>query len=274
MSKRKTEASEKLWLKCEDCGEMIYKKDWEANLKVCPECNYHFQLTVVERIELTLDNSSFEEMDTNLEPVDFLDFKDSKKYGERLKENQAKTNLLDAIVTGTGRLGRHQVVIGFLDFRFMGGSMGSVVGEKVTRAIEKATDEGLPLIVFSSSGGARMQEGIISLMQMAKTAAALAKLDKKGGLYLSVLTNPTTGGVTASFATLGDIIIAEPRALIGFAGPRVIEQTIGQKLPAGFQRSEFLLEHGLIDMIVPRLEMKAKLKQIIELLGEPKASDG
>lgn len=263
MQQRKTDITDGLWIRCEECGEMIYKKDWEANLKVCPECNYHFRLTFTERLELTID-SDFNELDAMLKPVDILNFMDTESYSNRIKANQLKSGLLDAIVTGTGRLGRHIVVIGILDFRFMGGSMGSVVGEKVTRAIEKATDAKLPLIIFSSSGGARMQEGILSLMQMAKTSAALAKLSGNG-LYISVLTNPTTGGVTASFASLGDIIIAEPKALIGFAGPRVIEQTIGQQLPAGFQRSEFSLQHGLLDMIVHRKEMKSKLIQILDL---------
>lgn len=268
MQQRKTDITDGLWIRCEECGEMIYKKDWETNLKVCPECNYHFRLTFTERLELTID-SDFNELDAMLKPVDILNFMDTESYSNRIKANQLKTGLSDAIVTGTGRLGRHIVVIGILDFRFMGGSMGSVVGEKVTRAIEKATDAKLPLIIFSSSGGARMQEGILSLMQMAKTSAALAKLSGNG-LYISVLTNPTTGGVTASFASLGDIIIAEPKALIGFAGPRVIEQTIGQQLPSGFQRSEFLLQHGLLDMIVHRKEMKSKLIQILDLFYEIK----
>lgn len=266
MAKRRPEETSELWIRCEDCGEMIYKKDWEANLKVCPECNYHFRLTIAERLKLILDKHSFEEMDAYLAPTDFLNFNDSKSYRQRLKENQDKTHLLDAIVTGKGKINGHEVIIGILDFNFMGGSMGSVVGEKVARAAERAMNEGLPLIIISSSGGARMQEGILSLMQMAKTSAALAKLDQRGGLFISILTNPTTGGVTASFACLGDIIIAEPKALIGFAGPRVIEQTIGQKLPVGFQRAEFLLEHGLIDLIVPRLEMRSNLAQVLDLL--------
>ena len=266
VTQRKSETSEGLWVKCKDCGEMIYKKDWEDNLKICPECNYHFRLNLQERIATVLDKDSLQEDDTNISPIDFLNFTDSKSYKERLAISQAKTKLNDAVITGTGTINGHKIVIGILDFNFMGGSMGSVVGEKLTRAIEKAISARLPLIIISSSGGARMQEGIMSLMQMAKTSSAIARLDTSDTLFISVLTDPTTGGVTASFASLGDIIISETKALIGFAGPRVIEQTINQQLPKGFQRAEFMLEHGLIDMVVSRKELKNTLSQILSLL--------
>ncbi|MEW6096484.1 MAG: acetyl-CoA carboxylase, carboxyltransferase subunit beta [bacterium] len=267
ITRRKPDVPEGLWVKCTGCGEMIYKKDWENNLKVCPECNYHFRIDVHERIAITLDKDSFVEDDVNIKPTDFLNFTDSKSYKERLAQYQEKTGLEDAVVTGTGTIGGHKVVICILEFKFMGGSMGSVVGEKITRAIEKAISSRLPLIIISGSGGARMQEGIMSLMQMAKTSSAVARLNSSGGLFISVLTDPTTGGVTASFASLGDIIIAEAKALIGFAGPRVIEQTINQQLPPGFQRAEFLLEHGLIDMVISRSELKNTLKQLLKLLS-------
>ncbi len=267
VTQRKSETSEGLWIKCKDCGEMIYKKDWEDNLKVCPECNYHFRLNLQERIAIVLDKDSLQEDDINILPTDFLNFTDSKSYKERLKIAQEKTKLNDAVITGTGTINGHKIVIGILDFNFMGGSMGSVVGEKLTRAIEKAISTKLPLIIISSSGGARMQEGIVSLMQMAKTSSAIARLDTSNILFISVLTDPTTGGVTASFASLGDIIISEANALIGFAGPRVIEQTINQQLPKGFQRAEFMLEHGLIDMVVSRKDLKQTLSQLLELLS-------
>lgn len=264
--RRKPEVPEGLWIKCKECGEMIYKKDWGNNLKVCPECNYHFRLNVKERIAITLDKDSFVEDDVNIKPTDFLNFIDSKSYKDRLDSYQKNTGLEDAVVTGTGTIEGYKVVICILDFNFMGGSMGSVVGEKITRAIEKAISTNLPLIIISSSGGARMQEGIMSLMQMAKTASAIGRLNSAGGLFISVLTDPTTGGVIASFASLGDIIIAEPKALIGFAGPRVIEQTINHQLPKGFQKAEFLLEHGFIDMVVSRKELKNTLLQLIKFL--------
>lgn len=221
----------------------------------------------MERIGSLLDEGSFKEEDKGLKPIDLLKFKDSKSYKSRLIQAQKKTGLFDAAVTGGGRLGGHRVVVGVLDFGFMGGSMGTVVGEKITRAIEMATKKRLPLILVSSSGGARMQEGTFSLMQMAKTSSAIARFKQKGGLYISILTHPTTGGVTASFASLGDIIIAEPKTLIGFAGPRVIEKTIKEELPDGFQRSEFLLEHGLIDMIVSRGDLKKVLTQILDFFS-------
>nr|WP_291317158.1 acetyl-CoA carboxylase, carboxyltransferase subunit beta [Desulfuromonas sp.] len=244
---------------------MIYTKEIERNLKVCPKCDYHFRIDARERIALVLDEGSFVEMDAAMQSVDFLDFKDSKKYKDRIKASVKKAGGGDAVICGEGTREGMPVAVGVFDFSFMGGSMGSVVGEKLTRAIEAGIEKKIPVIVFSSSGGARMQESILSLMQMAKTSAALAKLKKLGVPFISVLTDPTTGGVTASFAMLGDINMAEPRALIGFAGPRVIEQTIRQKLPEGFQRSEYLLEHGMVDMIVPRQEMKARLSQILRI---------
>jgi acetyl-CoA carboxylase carboxyl transferase subunit beta len=256
---------EGVWTKCKNCNEIIYTKEIERNLNVCPKCDYHFRISARERIDLILDAGSFVEMDANVESVDFLDFKDTKKYKERIKAAVKKSGPGDAVICGTGTIEALPVAVSVFDFSFLGGSMGSVVGEKITRAIEKGIAERRPVIIFSSSGGARMQESILSLMQMAKTSAALAKLKKEGIPFISVLTDPTTGGVTASFAMLGDINMAEPRALIGFAGPRVIEQTIRQKLPEGFQRSEYLLEHGMVDMIVRRAEMKETLAQILRI---------
>jgi acetyl-CoA carboxylase carboxyl transferase subunit beta len=261
---KKVQMPEGLWTKCKNCNEIIYTKEIERNLNVCPKCDYHFRISARERIELIIDEGTFVEMDPSMESVDFLDFKDSKKYKDRIKA-AVKKSRGDAVICGQGLCEGLPVVVSVFDFSFMGGSMGSVVGEKITRAIEKGLETKAPVIVFSSSGGARMQESILSLMQMAKTSAALAKLKKAGLPFISVLTDPTTGGVTASFAMLGDINMAEPRALIGFAGPRVIEQTIRQTLPDGFQRSEYLLEHGMVDMIVRRAEMKARLSQILRI---------
>ena len=261
---KKVQMPEGLWTKCKNCNEIIYTKEIERNLNVCPKCDYHFRISARERIELIIDEGTFVEMDATMESVDFLDFKDSKKYKDRIKA-AVKKSRGDAVICGQGLCEGLPVVVSVFDFSFMGGSMGSVVGEKITRAIEKGLETQAPVIVFSSSGGARMQESILSLMQMAKTSAALAKLKKAGLPFISVLTDPTTGGVTASFAMLGDINMAEPRALIGFAGPRVIEQTIRQTLPDGFQRSEYLLEHGMVDMIVRRAEMKARLSQILRI---------
>ncbi|MEW5767011.1 MAG: acetyl-CoA carboxylase, carboxyltransferase subunit beta [bacterium] len=263
---RRRDIPDGLWVKCESCGDLIYRKDWEAALKVCHNCNYYFRLSAAERLDLVLDSSSFKEYDANLAPVDFLDFTDSIPYKDRLKKARENSGLTDACLTGEGKLRGHSVAIGVLDFSFMGGSMGSIVGEKITRLIEQAQKKHLPLIIISASGGARMQEGVVSLMQMAKTAAAISCFSRAGGLYLSVLTDPATGGVMASFASLGDIIIAEEQALIGFAGPRVIEQTIRQKLPGGFQKADFLLEHGLIDMVVKRSELKERLGELLEML--------
>jgi len=262
---KKIQIPEGVWSKCKNCNEIIYTKEIERNLNVCPKCDYHFRISARERIDLVLDTGSFVEMDAAMESVDFLDFKDSKKYKDRIKAALKKSGGGDAVVCGEGTIEALPVVVSVFEFSFMGGSMGSVVGEKITRAIEKGVEKCSPVIIFSSSGGARMQESILSLMQMAKTCAALAKLKAAGIPFISVLTDPTTGGVTASFAMLGDINMAEPRALIGFAGPRVIEQTIRQKLPDGFQRSEYLLEHGMVDMIVRRQEMKARLSQILRI---------
>ncbi len=258
-----------LWVKCPHCGEIIYKKEVERNMEVCPKCNYHFRISARARIDMIIDEGTFQEHDHGLGPVDVLDFRDVKRYRDRIKEAQKKTGLKDAFISGEGLIEGRKVMVGAFEFSFMGGSMGSVVGEKITRLVEDAIRSGTGLIIFSSSGGARMQEGILSLMQMAKTSAALAKLRNAGLPFISVLTDPTTGGVTASFAMLGDVIVAEPRALIGFAGPRVIEQTIRQKLPEGFQRAEYLLEHGMIDMIVERKNMKRTLARLLALLTEP-----
>ncbi|MBE0595692.1 MAG: acetyl-CoA carboxylase carboxyltransferase subunit beta [Desulfuromonadales bacterium] len=262
---KKVQMPEGIWTKCKNCNEIIYTKEIERNLNVCPKCDYHFRISARERIDLVLDTGSFIEMDAGMVSIDFLEFKDSKKYKDRIKAALKKGGGGDAVVCGEGTIDGLPVVVSVFDFGFMGGSMGSVVGEKITRAIEKGLEKRSPVLVFSSSGGARMQESILSLMQMAKTSAALAKLRAAGLPFISVLTDPTTGGVTASFAMLGDVNMAEPRALIGFAGPRVIEQTIRQKLPDGFQRSEYLLEHGMVDMIVRRQEMKQRLSQVLRI---------
>ena len=257
-----------LWTKCNDCGEIIYNKKLQENFFVCLKCNYHFTLGIKTRIEGFVDKGSFKEYYSDLETLDPLGFKGPKTYPEKLKEDQKVTGLREAAIVGEGLIKKKKAALGFTDSRFIMGSMGSVVGEKITRITEFATDKGLPLIIVSGSGGgARMYEGMLSLMQMAKTSAALARHAKKGGLYISILTNPTMAGVLASFSSLGDIIIAEPKALIGFTGPRVIEQTIRQKLPAGFQKSEFLLEHGLIDMIVNRKDMRDTIAALLEYLG-------
>ena len=254
-----------LWTKCDDCGEIIYNKKLEENLKICPNCNFHFTLGAPERIKLLLDKGSFQEYYADMESSDPLKFSGPKTYKDKLKNDQGLTNMKSAAMVGKGSMDGHDIIFGVTDSRFIMGSMGSVVGEKIVRATEKATESKLPLIIVSGSGGgARMYEGMLSLMQMAKTSAALAKHNKAGLLFISVLTNPTMAGVMASFASLGDVIMAEPKALIGFTGPRVIEQTIRQKLPKGFQRSEFLLEHGLIDMIVNRKELHNTL---VRLLG-------
>lgn len=262
---KKVQMPEGLWTKCKNCEEIIYSKEIERNLNVCPKCDYHFRISARERISLIIDDGTFVETDPEMTSLDFLKFKDSKKYSDRIKAALKKSGGGDAVITGSGLMNGQEVVVAVFDFGFLGGSMGSVVGEKITRAIELGLEKKAPVMIFSSSGGARMQESILSLMQMAKSSAALAKLKKAGIPFISVLTDPTTGGVTASFAMLGDLNIAEPKALIGFAGPRVIEQTIRQKLPEGFQRSEYLLEHGMVDMIVPRQEMKAKLSQVLRI---------
>jgi acetyl-CoA carboxylase carboxyl transferase subunit beta len=272
VSGKKAQMPEGLWTKCKNCEEIIYSKEIERNLNVCPKCEYHFRISARERIALVIDDGTFVETDAQMTSVDFLKFKDSKKYSDRIKAAVKKSGGGDAIITGSGLMNGQEVVVAVFDFSFLGGSMGSVVGEKVTRAIELGLEKRAPVLVFSSSGGARMQESIMSLMQMAKSSAALAKLKKAGVPFISVLTDPTTGGVTASFAMLGDLNIAEPKALIGFAGPRVIEQTIRQKLPEGFQRSEYLLEHGMVDMIVPRQEMKDKLSQVLRIFTRQAAA--
>lgn len=252
-----------LWTKCEKCNEIIYNKELEKNFKVCPKCGHYFRLTAKQRIKLLLDRGSFKEEDANLKTSDPLRFVAVQSYKNRVNHDQKKTGLSEAVISGEGSIGKNRVAVAVLDFDFMGGSMASVVGEKVTRLIEKAVTKKIPIVIVSSSGGARMQEGVLSLMQMAKTSAALGLLGGKGIPFISILTNPTTGGVSASFAMLGDVIIAEPKALIGFAGPRVIEQTIKQKLPEGFQTSEFLLKHGLIDMIVERKELKDTVTKLL-----------
>ncbi|ADU96281.1 acetyl-CoA carboxylase, carboxyltransferase subunit beta [Thermovibrio ammonificans] len=256
-----------LWVKCEECKALLFKGELENAQWVCPKCGYHFPVPARDRLYMLFDNGDFQELDADLEPVDYLSFKDRKPYTQRIEEAQKKTGLKDSVVNARGRIDGKEALVSCFDFRFMGGSMGSVAGEKVTRNIERAAEEGIPFICITASGGARMQEGIISLMQMAKTSAALARLEERGVPFISVLTHPTMGGVSASFAFLGDVIIAEPKALIGFAGPRVIEQTIRQKLPKGFQRAEFLLEHGLIDMVVERPKLKGVLSKLITLLG-------
>lgn len=257
---------EGLWIKCPGCSEIIYKKELGRNLDVCPKCNHHFRISARRRIDVTFDKGSFKKLFEDIAPQDLLDFTDTKKYKDRLQEDGKKTGLLDAAVSGEGTIDKIRTAATILDFNFMGGSMGRVVGEKIAKTFEYAIQEKLPVIIFSSSGGARMQEGIFSLMQMAKTSALVSEFRKTALPYISVVTDPTTGGVSASFANLGDIIIAEPKALIGFAGPRVIEKTIHQSLPDGFQKSEYLLEHGMIDMIVERKDMKSVLKNLLLLL--------
>ncbi|PKM92852.1 MAG: acetyl-CoA carboxylase carboxyl transferase subunit beta [Elusimicrobia bacterium HGW-Elusimicrobia-4] len=255
-----------LWKKCDGCHNIIYNKELEENFSVCPKCGYYFRFTSKERIIQILDENSFEEIFGDLQTIDILSFKDTQEYSLKIKHAKNKTKLNDAVITGFGKIDGRDAVICIMDFDFMGGSMGSVVGEKITRAVETAVGKKLPLIIVSSSGGARMQEGMFSLMQMAKTSAALAKLSEAKLPFISVLTHPVTGGVAASFAMLGDVIIAEPKALIGFAGPRVIEQTIKQKLPDGVQLSEFLLSHGQIDIIAERKELKGTIARVIDLL--------
>jgi acetyl-CoA carboxylase carboxyl transferase subunit beta len=256
--------TEGLWLKCESCGQIIWKKALEENLEVCPQCDHHFRIGARARLALLFDEGEYEELDQGLTSTDPLHFADSQKYADRLASVQLQTSLSDALISARGLLFGRSVNICAMELKFVGGSMGAVVGEKITRAIERSTGKRAPLIVVSASGGARMQEGAVSLMQMAKISAALARLDEAKIPYISVLTDPTTGGVTASFAMLGDLNIAEPGALIGFAGPRVIEQTIRQKLPAGFQHSEFLLRHGFLDAVVKRGEMKQYIARALD----------
>ncbi|GAB4296289.1 MAG: acetyl-CoA carboxylase, carboxyltransferase subunit beta [Desulfuromonadia bacterium] len=255
-----------LWTKCVGCGENLITKELERNHNVCPTCGHHYRISAWARIELLTDPDSFVEHDAGMTSVDFLQFKDTKSYQERIDASVAKGGSKDAVICGTGTIDGIPYQLAVFDFSFMGGSMGSVVGEKITRAIERGIEQKTPVVIVSASGGARMQESILSLMQMAKTSAALNRLRALGLPFVSILTDPTTGGVTASFAMLGDINMAEPKALIGFAGPRVIEQTIRQKLPEGFQRSEYLMQHGMVDLIVTRHEMKGKLSAILRML--------
>ena len=265
--RKKVQIAEGLWVKCDSCKEIVYRAEVDRAGRVCPRCHYPFRISARERIAAILDADSFEERDAGLTSRDPLEFKDTKRYTDRIKSARKATGLEEAVITGMGRVGGLPVVLAVFEFSFLGGSMGSVVGEKLTRAIELATQKRAPLLIVSASGGARMQEGILSLMQMAKTSAALNRLAEERVPYLSLLTDPTTGGVTASFAMLGDVILAEPRALIGFAGPRVIAETIRQPLPDGFQRSEFLLEHGQLDMVVERRDLRDTLRRIIAFFG-------
>ncbi len=255
-----------LWIKCTSCNEVSFKKDLELNLMVCPHCNLHMRMTPKQRISLVCDPKTFEDFDSDLEPKDFLTFKDTETYTKRIETAKKKSASKEAVIIGQAKLKGKPVNVGIMDFSYMGGSMGAVVGEKVTRLIEKAIENKNPVLIFTMSGGARMQEGIISLMQMAKTSAALARLSEEKVPYITVLCDPTTGGTSASFAMLGDIQIAEPGALISFAGPRVIEQTIKQKLPKGFQRAEFLLEHGMVDMVLERKKMKDMLFTLLSFM--------
>ncbi|MEC7718621.1 MAG: acetyl-CoA carboxylase, carboxyltransferase subunit beta [Planctomycetota bacterium] len=267
--RKKRGVPEGLWIRCPDCSSAVFRKEAEKRMSVCPECGYHFYLSARQRIEQMLDEGTFEEWDKDLRPSDPLTFKDKKAYADRLVAEQKRTGLVDAAITGKGRVRARPVAVGITDSAFIMGSMGSVVGEKLARLVERATEQDLPLIIISGSGGgARMHEGILSLMQMAKVSAALARYDQAGGLFISVLTNPTMGGVAASFASLGDVVFAEPKALIGFAGPRTIKATIRIELPEGFQTSEFLLEHGYIDRIVPRDRLKTEIARTIDYCGK------
>jgi len=259
--------TEGLWVKCESCRQIIWKKDLEDNLQVCPKCDKHFRIDARARLAQLLDDDQYETFDGNLVSTDPLQFTDLKSYSSRLAQAQAETGLTDAVINARGKLNGRPVIVSAMEYSFIGGSMGAVVGEVITRAIEEADKTKTPLVIVSASGGARMMEGVISLMQLAKISAALARLDEARVPYISVLTDPTTGGVTASFAMLGDLNIAEPGALIGFAGPRVIEQTIRQKLPQGFQRSEFLLEHGMLDAVVPRKDLKPYIARALDFMA-------
>lgn len=257
-----------LWTQCPECQETVFRKSLEANMMVCPKCDHHMRISARRRVEQLLDPGTFEPMDADMSPMDPLHFVDQKPYIDRIRDMQRRTSENDGVQTGAGFIKGRKVVAAIMDFSFMAGSMGSVVGEKITRAIERATEHNLPLVVVCCSGGARMQESGFSLMQMAKTSAALARFGEAGGLYISVLADPTTGGVTASFAMLGDVIFAEPKALIGFAGPRVIQQTIRQELPDGFQTSEFLLKAGFIDRIVHRHQLRTEISRVIDYAGK------
>ncbi|MCU1244533.1 MAG: acetyl-CoA carboxylase, carboxyl transferase subunit beta [Acidobacteria bacterium] len=262
---KQTAIPEGLWIKCDDCKEIVYRKEVEQNLNVCPKCGYHFRLSARERFEMLFDDGQYKEFSTSIRSSDPLEFRDTKRYRDRLRVYEQRVGKGDAVLCAEGKLGGMSVVICAMEYAFMGGSMGSVVGEKIATAAERALDKKEPLLIVSCSGGARMQEGILSLMQMAKISAALSRLAEAGLPYISILTDPTTGGVTASYAMLGDLNIAEPKALIGFAGARVIEQTIRQTLPEGFQRSEFLVEHGMVDLITPRAEMKPAIGRFLKI---------
>lgn len=262
-----------MWLKCPGCREIVYRREVQDNLKVCPKCGYHFKLTSRERCELLFDNGEYTQIDTGLYPTDPLKFVDSKKYRERLKEHQQKTRLADAVINTEGKIACCPAIVSVMDFSFMGGSMGSVVGEKVTRGFERAGSKNIAMITIASTGGARMQEGMLSLMQMAKTSQAAARFGQTGNVFISILTDPSTAGVLASFAMLGDIIVAEPRALVGFAGPRVIKETIGEELPEGFQSTEFVQEHGFIDVIAERKRLKKVLGDLLTFFSPDKASE-
>jgi len=269
--RKKKDMPDGLWTRCDGCKSMVYKKTVEERMYVCPECNYHFRVFSRDRLKLLIDENSLEETWGNMAPCDPLNFKDRITYPERVAAEQQKTGLKEAAIVGKGKINGKEVMIGITDSSFIMGSMGSVVGEKIARLAEKATELRLPLIIISGSGGgARMQEGVFSLMQMAKTSAAIARFREAGGLYISILTDPSLGGVMASFASLADIMMAEPKALIGFAGPRVIQETIRRSLPKGFQTAEFLLEHGFLDMIVHRQDMKKELSRLIDYLQQPK----
>jgi acetyl-CoA carboxylase carboxyl transferase subunit beta len=271
---QRSSVPEGLWVKCPGCREVVYSKELENNSQICPKCDHHFRIDSIERTRLLLDEEEPVEAFAGVESTDPLSFKDTKSYKDRLKQYRRKVGSRDAVIVWEGHVDRVPVVLAVMEYRFMGGSMGSVVGEKVTRAVELAIDRRRPLVVVSASGGARMQEGVLSLMQMAKISAALARLSTAGLPYISILTDPTTGGVTASFAMLGDVNVAEPGALIGFAGPRVIQQTIREDLPEGFQRSEFLLEHGFLDDVVRRTELKATVARSLRHLYSPPAAGG
>lgn len=268
-AERKDRIPDGLFHKCENCLNLIYRKDFEGNLKVCPRCNHHHRLSAWERINMLVEEGTFEEDNTEIYPADPLGFIDSRPYLQRLAESQEKTKLADAVVTGTGKIANFKVCLAVMDFSFIGGSMGSVVGEKVTRSLERGLKEKLPVIAVCTSGGARMQEGILSLMQMAKTSIAVARLSEERLPYITLLTNPTTAGVMASFASLGDVVLAEPGALIGFAGPRVIQQTINQILPKGFQTAEFVCQHGFVDKVVQRKELKKTIINLLSFFVEP-----
>ncbi len=264
--------SDELWIKCNSCNEIIYRQVIERNFQVCPKCNYHFQIPARKRIEWLVDPNAFAELDGHIVSKDPLEFKDTKRYSVRIKEAQESTGQKEAIICGEAKIEGQPVMLGIFEFSFLGGSLGSAVGEKITRLIERAIDKRVGVVIFCASGGARMQEGIFSLMQMAKVSAAIGRLKDNGILFISVISDPTFGGVTASFVMLGDIILAEPKSLIGFAGPRVIEQTIKQALPEDFQRAEFLLDHGMVDKIVSRRELRPTLAALIRFFNDARAS--